>query len=120
MIIRHNLPNRKFTRIDRYVFTNMTLSDGAVRLYGFLCGLRNGANFTDAYIISAMHISQAVVTRRKGELKKAGLILIDQITPRLYVIYIGHSKLSANSVKESWKEEEASVPPVAEVIEDAA
>ncbi len=118
MIIRHELPKNKFTRIDRYVFTNMALSDGAVRLYGFLCGLRNGANFMDTYIVAAMGISQRVLTSRKAELKKAGLVLIEQITPRIYVIYIGHSKKLAAAVKKDWEKEEASISPAIDTISE--
>ena len=106
MIIRHSLPTTRFTRIDRKVFTNDKLTDGATRLYGYLCGLRNGANFSDKYIMSALKISQAVLTKRKKELKDIDLILVDQITPRLYVIYIGHSRLSASEVKAGWNRED--------------
>ena len=108
MIIRHSLPSRGFTKVDRNVFTMTQLSDGATRLYGYLCGLRNGANFSDKYILKAMIISQRALTNRKKELKDAGLILMEQITPRIYIIYIGHTKLSALDVKNQWiKEEDA-------------
>lgn len=106
MIIRHTLPIRNFTRIDRYVFCNKNISDGAVRLYGYLCGLITGANISDKYIIKTMGISQAVLTKRKKELKDHGLLLVDQISPRVYVAYIGYSKLSANEVKEIWNKED--------------
>lgn len=106
VIIRHSLPNRCFTRIDRRVFTNTNLSDGAKVLYGYLCGLRNGANFSDAYVIKALDTSQRVLTRRKKELKDEDLILMDQLTPRIYVIYIGHSLLSASEVKAGWNRED--------------
>jgi len=110
MIIRHNLPNRGFTRIDRKVFSNSDISDGAARLYGYLCGLRNGANFSDKYIMKVLNISQAVVTKRKKELKDYGLILIDRISPRVYVIYIGYMGMPAKSVKEMWSEEDDTPP----------
>jgi hypothetical protein len=106
MIIRHNLPNYGFTRIDRKVFTNPNITDGATRLYGYLCGLRNGANFSDKYITKAMSISQAVLTKRKKELKDAGLILVDQVSPRVYVVYIGHSNMLAKQVRQIWLNEE--------------
>jgi hypothetical protein len=106
MIIRHNLPNKAFTKLDRHVFTNRWLSDGAVRLYGYLCGLRNGANFSDKYIIQALAITQRTLTSRKKELKDQKLILVDQVGPRIYVIYIGHSKMSAATVRAQWKKEE--------------
>lgn len=106
MIIRHNLPTRKFTKLDRLVFSNPKISDGAVRLYGYLCGLRNGANFNDAYLKQALHISQTVLTRRKKELKDQDLLLIDQINPRVYVGYIGYTSMPATEVKEMWQEDE--------------
>ena len=102
MIIRHNLPTKSFTRLDRRVFTNPNLSDGAVRLYGYMCGLVNGANFTDAYIMKALAISKTVLARRKKELKDFDLILVDQISPRVYVIYIGYTQMTATDVKEWW------------------
>lgn len=106
MIIRHNLPTSGFTRIDRTVFTHPGLTDGATRLYGYLCGLRNGASFSDKYIMTAMNISQAVLTKRKRELKDTNLILVDQISPRVYVIYIGYRRMPASQVKAIWENEE--------------
>ena len=106
MIVRHNLPSDKFVKFDRAVFTLHTLSDGATRLYGYLCSLRNGANFSDKYITTALKISQAVLTRRKKELKDHQLIMIDQLTPRIYIIYIGHTRLPASEVKNQWVKEE--------------
>ena len=106
MIIRHNLPTKQYTKLDRKVFCNPELSDGAVRLYGYLCGLRNGASFSDTYIIKAMAIKQSTLTRRKKELKDADLILIDQVSPRIYVIYIGHTSHPASDVKRGWLKED--------------
>ena len=106
MIIRHNLPHKQYIKVDRKVFINPNLSDGAKTLYGYLCGLRNGANFSDSYITKALRISQAVLTRRKRELKEADLILVDQVSPRIYVIYIGHSTYPASEVKSRWVNED--------------
>lgn len=106
MIIRHNLPSKKFTKLDRRVFANKDISDGAVRLYGYLCGLRNGANFSDTYIKIALGLSQTVLYRRKKELTEADLLLVDQISPRVYVAYLGYSSFGATQVKAMWKEDE--------------
>ena len=102
MIIRHSLPTKSFTRIDRRIFANPNLSDGSKVLYGYMCGLKNGANFSDKYLLIAMDISQAVLTRRKKELKDMDLILVDQIAPRVYVVYIGYSGMPATEVKDWW------------------
>ncbi len=102
MIIRHSLPVNKFTRIDRKVFTDSSITDGAIRLYAYLCGLKNGANFSDQYILAAMKISKNTLAKRKKELKDKDLILIDQISARVYVIYIGYTNMPATQVKEWW------------------
>ena len=106
MIIRHKLPPRNFTRIDRYVFTNENLSDGAKVLYGYLCGLKNGANFCDVYLMGALKLQKPALAKRKRELKKAGLILTEQISARVYVIYIGYTGCLAEQVKAEWTAEE--------------
>lgn len=106
MIIRHNLPMRGFTKIDRRVFSNPMLSDGAVRLYGYLCGLRNGANFNDSYLIHALKISKRALTYRKKELKEANLLLIDRLGPNTYIGYIGYTGFTALEVKSKWEEDE--------------
>ena len=106
MFIRHSLPSNGYTKIDRHVFTLRSISNGACRLYGYLCGLRNGANFCDKYIMKAMDISQASLARYKRELSAADLILMEQIGPRVYVIYIGYTRMGASKVKESWVPEE--------------
>lgn len=106
MIIRHRLPYKSFTKIDRYVFADRDLSDGAKVLYGYMCGLRNGANFSDKYIQAALDLSQPVLARRKRELTKAGLIMVEQISARIYVIYIGFKGYPAEQVKTDWEKEE--------------
>lgn len=102
MIIRHCLPNSSYTKIDRGVFTHKGLSDGAKVLYGYLCGVVNGAQRADTYIMKALDVSRASLARRKKELTETGLILVDQIAPRVYVIYIGYISMSAEQVKAQW------------------
>ncbi len=75
-------------------------------MYGYLCGLRNGANFSDKYLIQALGITQRTLSSRKKELKDENLIMVDQVSPRIYVIYIGHTKLPATLVKSQWLKEE--------------
>lgn len=105
MFIRHYLPTEGYTKIDRKVFTDSSLSDGAVRLYGYLCSLRNGSDFTDNYLIKALGISKDTLARRKRELKERGLILVEEIRPRCYVIYIGYIGYCAEQVKKQWESE---------------
>ena len=106
MIIRHKLPFTAYTKIDRYVIENPNISDGAKILYCYLCGMKNGSNFRDNYIVEKLGISKPVLARRKSELKKAELILVDKIDMRTYVIYIGNSKVDASEVKRSWGQED--------------
>lgn len=106
MIIRHCAPTRRFTRLDRQVIADSSLSDGACRLYTLLCSLQNGANYTDAYLMKAMGISKPVLGYRKRELKEKGLLLVERVAPRLYVSYIGHSNMSVEEVKNYWVTQE--------------
>ena len=104
MIIRHEIPLQRshYTKIDRYVFTDRRLTDGAKVLYGYVAGLKSGSNFSDKYIMKALAVSKAVLYRRKRELIDTGLILIDKIDMRTYVLYVGFSTCSAEQVKAQW------------------
>lgn len=106
MIIRHTLPTTKYTKVDRGVFGNNNITDGACRLYGFLCGLRNGSNFSDAYIMKALNWSKTMLHRRKKELSNHGLLLVDRIGPKMYIGYIGYSGFPAKKVKDHWVDNE--------------
>ena len=108
MIIRHRLPNNGFVKLDRKVISDNTLSDGAARLYTYLCSLPNGANYSDKYLVKALDISQRTLLTRKKELKERNLIFVDQIGKKVYVIYIGHSKINAQQVRDLWMKEEDS------------
>jgi len=106
MIIRGLYPSSQFTRVDKRVFVDRNLSDGAKVLYGYMLGLRNGQNFSDKYIMKALDISKVVLARRKKELKDRDLILVEQIAPRVYFLYIGYSTCPASKVRETWISEE--------------
>jgi len=102
MIIRKNLPSKNYTKLDNKVFIHPDLSDGAKVLYGYLASLRNGQDYVDAYLMNALQVSQDVITRRKRELKKADLILLDKTGYRTHVIYIGSTQFKASDVKIHW------------------
>jgi len=102
MIIRKSLATDKYSKIDNKVWTNPKLSDGAVRLYGYLASLRNGQNYVDNYLVKALGITQKTLTNRKRELKNEDLILSEQIDKKIYILYIGTSDRPASYVKEYW------------------
>ena len=105
MIIRHDIAKSvrgSYTKVDRYVFTNRKLSDGAKVLYGYLAGLKSGSNFSDTYILKALGISKAVLYRRKKELTETDLILMEKLDLRTYAIYVGWTKVPASQVKQEW------------------
>lgn len=106
MIIRHAFPEKNWMKMDKNIAVDSSLSDGAFRLYAYLCGLRNGSDFNDNYIMKGLNVTKATLARRKRELAKFDLILIDQIRPRQYAIYIGHSTFRASKVKEAWEKDE--------------
>lgn len=105
-IIRKFVPQERYNIVDRHVFTMNELSFAARCLYGYLAGLRSGANFSDTYLMKALDMSKSTLTRRKKELRDAGLILVEQIRPRVYVTYIGTSTYHAEHVKTHWEKVE--------------
>lgn len=102
MIIRKNLPKQCYTKLDNKVFILPGLTDAAKVLYGYLASLRTGQDYSDKFLINAMGIGQATLTRRKRELKKVGLIMAEKTSMRTSVLYIGSTQMPANVVKELW------------------
>ena len=104
-IIRKGLPNSahgNYTKLDNAVFRIRGMSDGAKVLYGFLASLKSGEEFNDHFVMEGLQISQKTLTSRKRELKDAGLILVEKIGLRGYVMYIGYVDFNAYKVKEHW------------------
>ena len=102
MFIRCELPKEYYMKFDRNIFLDHRLSDGAVRLYGYLAGHRNSDEVTDEYIRQKMNLSKAVLARRKKELKDVDLLIVEQIHPRVYMAYVGNSVRGATAVKKYW------------------
>ena len=63
---------------------------------------------TESFITKTNYKDKIVddITDMFIELKDAGLILVDQISPRIYVLYVGHTRLCASEVKRMWVSEE--------------
>jgi len=92
--------------VDRKVALNANLSDGAYRLYGYLLGLRQADNFSDTFIMKGLNISKHTLARRKAELAKENLIKSVQITPRVYMLFIGNTGIGAKETYKNWEEEQ--------------
>lgn len=104
-IIRQGTIHKNFNKMDRKVALLKDISDGAYRLYGYLLGLRNGAEFNDTYIMKALGLSPDTLKRRKKELRDAGLIYVDRVGLKNYIMYIGNTQMCAEDVKGFWKTE---------------
>jgi len=102
IIVRDNIFER-FTKIDKNVFTSNLISDGACRLYGYLSGLPTGHNYSDNYIVKALGISKRTLSNRKAELTKRDLILVKQIGPRNYMLFVGRLDRPASQVQYEWE-----------------
>jgi len=109
MIIRHRSPDKGWVKIDKKVMT-LDMSNGAKVLYAYMSGLKNGSAYSDKYLCMALKMSQAMLTRRKAELKSSGLLIVEQIQPRVYVAYIGSTSKRANEVREGWSSEDGLMP----------
>jgi len=105
MHIKRSLPREKFTKISNTLWTDALLSDGAKVLYGFLVSLPNGKTIHDGYIAKCLNLSNRSVSYRKKELKKAGLILLVPLAPRVCDLYIGYPDLPASKVRDIWEKD---------------
>ena len=103
MYIQRIPPGRGFTRTDNKVIENMTISDGAFRLYSYLISVPPSVNYDDAILMKSLNLSRAALARRKAELKKADLLCIEQIGPRIYHAYMGDMSFSASMVRTRMK-----------------
>lgn len=105
MHIKKSLPREKFTKVPNELWALEDLSDGAKVMYGFIASLPNGKTIHDGYISKSLNISGRTVTNRKTELVGKGLLLMDQLAPRVYDLYIGYPGMPAARVKQLWEEE---------------
>ena len=96
---------KPFTQIDKRVIENKKLSDGAKVLYMYLSGLHLSTDFTDGYLMKVLGLSRRAIANRKKELKDCDLIYIEQLGPRIFMMYIGNTKNPASEVKKWWDEE---------------
>ncbi len=109
-IIRKSLPDGKssryYVRYDTRVFLIKGLSDGAKVLYGYMASMKDGADFSDVFFMKGLDLSPSAYKRRKKELVDTGLILIDRIGLKQYILYIGFVGFGAKDVKANWLKEE--------------
>lgn len=105
MFIKRAPITAPFAQIDKRVIENNKLSDGAKVLYMYLSGLWLGRDFTDGYLMKVLGLSRRAVANRKKELKDADLIYIEQLGPRVYMMYIGNTRDPASAVKKKWDED---------------
>jgi hypothetical protein len=103
--IKKSLPREKYVKISNDVWSILDLSDGAKVMYGFLASLPNGKTIHDGYISKSLGVSSRTVTNRKQELVKLGLLLMVQLSPRVYDLYIGFPGMPASRVKQLWEED---------------
>ena len=105
MHIKKGLPSESYTKIDNRLWARTDISDGALRLYGFIASLPNGKVITDAYIIKSLGWSQRTVSSKKKELKDANLLLMVRLSAKVHDLYLGYSKFTAEQVRAMWEED---------------
>ena len=106
-IIRKTLPNGingNYVKYDPRIFLIKDLSDGAKVLYGYVASMRNGGEFSDVFFMKGLSLSPSAFKRRKKELVDAGLMLVDRVGLKNYILYVGFIGMSATEVKRRWLE----------------
>ena len=97
MIIRTKGIYSGYAKVDNQIAMTRNISDGAFRLYAYFIALKNGDNFVDKFIMKGLGISQATLTKRKKELKDAGLIASERLASREYILWVGDSQMPAKA-----------------------
>ena len=97
MIIRTKGIYSGYAKVDNQIAMRRNISDGAFRLYAYFIALKNGDNFIDKFIMKGLGISQATLTKRKKELKDAGLIESERLASREYILWVGDSQMPAKA-----------------------
>lgn len=108
-------PMSSFCKVPNQVFFLNGLSHGAKVLYGVLCALRPGQNYTDNYLIKILEVSKATLTRYKKELKDNDLVNVVQVSKGVYFTFVGlpnypASKLYAEYLHNKNQLEKGEVP----------
>ncbi len=101
--IRKRLAKDNYTMADNNIVRDDSISDQAIRLYWYLASNKNGFNLNDSKIIKDLKWSQRKLSRYKGELVKRKFLLIEKIDQRTYIMYIGSTQISAETVRDNWK-----------------
>lgn len=105
MIVIKNNIHSHFTKVDRRVYDipKEVLSDGGKVLYMHLLGVQHGRNFTDGYFAKKCYMSLRALANKKKELKDLDLIAVKQISPRVYLCFVGNTFCKASKVKSEWE-----------------
>lgn len=106
MYIQRVLPNRNWTKTDNNIIKDLKISDGAFRLYCYLVMVPPSVNYDNKRLMTDLGLSERALSNRKVELKKADLLYIEQIGPRIYHAYMGNSKVSASTVRRQMKSQD--------------
>lgn len=92
-------PVTSFTRVPNKVFFNNLLSHGSKVLYGILCALKPGQNYTDNYLKKVLGVSGPTLTRYKKELKDEDLLIVTQVNKGVYFTFVGLPNYPASKLQ---------------------
>ena len=101
MQLFNNRPYMRWSKVDNDVIHHPGLSDGAKVLYVSLCSIKQAAIFSEQKMYEKMGISRGTYYKRKKELMALGLVHMVQEGPRTYKMYLGHTRMRGEEVKES-------------------
>jgi len=97
---------KPFVLIDEDLCFNRELSIGARLVYVALKTLKPDRDINLKIFAQKMGIGITSLDKYKKELTDAGLIMVHQIRPRQFNLYIGSSHQPAENVKEYWDSKE--------------
>lgn len=102
MIVQHELTAEKFLEAARAVTRDLGFPDSTVRFYVFLAGLENGYDFREMFLQKTLNMGRNAIVQRKKDLKKAGMLIIEEIERKKFMAFIGSPTQPASEVQANW------------------
>jgi hypothetical protein len=96
----NSLKSRNFTKVDYAVLRDPRINLMAFKLYVHYCSFKSGTDFSDEYLAKLLgNVSTKSVTRARTTLVDIGLLLVEKVSPRRWVVFVRDSGTTFEEIK---------------------
>jgi hypothetical protein len=100
MEVFNSLKSNNFTKVDYAVLRDPRINLMAFKLYVHYCSFKSGSDFSDEYLAVLLgNVSTKSVTRARATLVTIGLLLVEKISPRRWVVYVRDTGSTFEEIK---------------------